>query len=160
MKLESIAPIVLVLAMLNCNRGSDREDVSNYQSAGWLIGRTEDLDAHTPVRFSAGFARHTSGLLVVKLDTSADRPLKTEPPFHHVLADSIVVRGLGRRERFARTCRLGTRPVDGQVVGVLPDSVPERWSRPRLAWSIDTAAARFRAMATDSVTCMLEPNPD
>jgi hypothetical protein len=136
---------------------SDETDASNYQSSGWWLG-WDGSGARSP-RFSADFNRFTSGVLLLKLDTTLLRN-RTGPPFDTKLADSIAVRGLGRTERFATDCRFSAHSVDERLTGLVPDTTPERWMRPRLAWLFDTVAARIRRMRPDSISCILSPNPD
>ena len=45
---------------------SDETDVSNYQSAGWWLGYENHGSNPKPPRFSADFARFTSGVLFPK----------------------------------------------------------------------------------------------
>lgn len=138
---------------------SDETDVSNYQSSAWWLGWGKGgSDAKSP-RFSADFDRFTSGVLLLTLDTTLLRN-RTEPPFDTKLADSIAVQGLRRTERFATDCRFSTHPVDERLTGLVPDTTPERWMRPRLAWLFDTVSARIRRIRPDSISCMLLPNPD
>ena len=136
---------------------SDETDASNYQSSGWWLG-WDGSGAKSP-RFSADFDRFTSGVLLLKLDTTVVRNRK-EPPFDTKLADSIAVRGLGRTERFATNCRFNAHSVDERLTGLVADTTPERWMRPRLAWLFDTVAARIRRIRPDSISCILAPNPD
>jgi hypothetical protein len=137
----------------------DETDVSNYQSSGWWLGWVGGGSNSKPLRFSADFDRFTSGVLLLKLDTALVRNRK-EPPFETKLADSIAVRGLGKTERFATDCRFGAHRVDERLTGVVPDSTPDRWMRPRLAWLFDTVSARIRRVRPDSISCMLSQSPD
>jgi hypothetical protein len=138
---------------------SDETDVSNYQASGWWLGPDMDGPNAKPPHYSADFVRFTSGVLLLKLDTTLVRN-RTEPPFDTKVADSIAVRGLGRAERFATDCRFGAHPVDERLTGVVPDSVPDRWMKARLAWLFDTVSARIRRVRPDSISCMLSANPD
>jgi len=135
---------------------NDETDVSNYQSSGWSLGRE---NTSKPARFSADFVRFTSGVLILKLDTTLVRN-RTEPPFDSKLVDSLAVRGLGKTERFATDCRFGTQPADERLTGLVPDSTPDRWMQARLAWLLDTASARIRRIRPDSISCMLSQEPD
>ena len=136
---------------------TDETDVSNYQSSGWWLG-WDGSNAKSP-RFSADFVRFTSGVLLLKLDTTLARN-RTEPPFDTKLADSIAVRGLGKTERFATDCKFGTHSVDARLTGLVPDSMPERWMRPRLGWLFDTVSAKIRRIRPDSLSCILASDPD
>lgn len=136
---------------------TDETDMSNYQSSGWWLG-WDGSSAKSP-RFSADFVRFTSGVLLLKLDTTLIRN-QTEPPLNTKLADSIAVQGLGRTERFATDCKLGTHSVDVRLTGLVPDTIPEKWMRPRLAWLFDTVSARIRRLKPDSLSCILASNPD
>lgn len=138
---------------------SDETDVSNYQAAGWRLAGVADSAGDTVFRFFPGFRRFSSGVLIFTLDTTLTRD-RTGPPFDTHLADSIAIRGLGAFERFATDCRIGTTALDERIVGVVPDTVPERWMRPRVAWTIDTTVARIRELKPDSVLCKLRNNPD
>lgn len=132
---------------------TDETDVSNYQSSDWSLG------SEAKPRFSADFNRFTSGVLFLKLDTTLVRN-RTEPPFDTKLADSIAVRGLGKTERFATDCKYAQHSVDERLTGLVPDTTPEKWMHPRLAWIFDTVAARIRRMRPDSIACALQSNPD
>ena len=138
---------------------SDETDVSNYQSSGWWLGWGSDGSVAKSPRFSADFVRFTSGVLLLKLDTTHVRN-RTEPPFDTKLADSIAVRGLGTSERFATDCRFSAHSVDERLTGLVPDTTPEKWMRPRLAWLFDTVSARIRRIRPDSISCILSPDPD
>jgi hypothetical protein len=132
---------------------TDETDVTNYQSSGWWLG------SEAKPRFSADFNRFTSGVLFLKLDTTLVRN-RTEPPFDTKLADSIAVRGLGKTERFATECKYAQHSVDKRLTGLVPDTTPEEWMHPRLAWLFDTVVARIRRMRPDLVACALPSNPD
>ena len=136
---------------------TDETDVSNYQSSGWWLG-WDGSGAKSP-RFSADFVRFTSGVLLLKLDTTLIRN-RTEPPFDTRLADSIAVQGLRKTERFATDCKLGTHSVDARLTGLVVDTIPEKWMRPRLAWLFDTVSARIRRIKPDSLSCVLTSDPD
>jgi hypothetical protein len=132
---------------------TDETDMSNYQSSGWWLG------SEAKPRFYADFNRFTSGVLFLKLDTTLVRN-RTQPPFATKLADSVAVRGLGKTERFATDCRFGAHSADERLTGLVADTTPERWMRPRLAWLFDTVSARIRRMRPDSISCALSSNPD
>lgn len=153
--------VVSVAVALGCAAPSpeDETDTSNYQAAYWHFGSTEDSPQRSLARFSAGFERYTSGALIVTLDTALDR-FHLGPPYLTSRTDSIMVRGLGKTERFANDCRVGTQPRDARLLGVVRDSTPLLWTVPRLAWTIDSVAAKFRPIRTDSLLCSLRENPD
>lgn len=136
----------------------DTTSLTNYQAASWRLGDEDTFPTKNPVRFFANFDRFTSGVLVLTLDTALTRTMR-EPPFESRVADSISIRGLGRRERFAVQCQFGTHQIDDQIVGVVRDTISEQWQRARLAWLFDTSTARIRPMRPDSVSCRLL-NPD
>lgn len=138
---------------------NDETDMTNYQSSGWSLGWDNDVSDTKPPRFSADFVRFTSGVLILKLDTGLVRN-RPEAPFDTKLADSIAVRGLGITERFATDCKFGIHVPDERLTGLVPDTTPERWMRPRLAWLFDTASARIRRIKPDSISCALSSNPD
>jgi hypothetical protein len=134
---------------------NDTIDMSNFQSSGWWLGVGKDGSR----RFSADYERYTSGMLVLTLDTTLVRNQR-DAPFDTKRADSIAASGLGRTERFSSECKFGAHSTDERITGLVRDSTPEIWTRPRLAWLFDTAYARIRRMRPDSIACMLMPDPD
>jgi hypothetical protein len=136
---------------------SDTIDLSNYQSEGWWLGASEPIEVRKLWRFLMDATRFSSGALILKLDTAANRS-DSSVDLHTV--DSIAVRGLRPSERFASTCRFKSRQVDHRLVGVTPDSVPEKWMRPRLSWFIDTLSVRIRRIRPDSISCVYLPTGD
>src|SRR5436305_11193055 len=89
------------------------------------------------MRFLSDFSRFSSGVLVVTLDTTLVRN-QSEAPFDTKRADSIAVRDLGKTERFSTDCKFGAHSRDERINGVVPDTTPEQWMRPRLAWLLAT----------------------
>jgi hypothetical protein len=138
---------------------TDETDMSNYQSGGGWLGYSEPGTRPKAMRFLADFTRFTSGVLLLTLDTTLVRN-QTDPPFDSKLADSIAVRGLGKTERFSTDCKFGARSRDERLNGLVPDTTPNKWMRPRLAWMFDTVSARIRRIRPDSISCMLLPDPD
>jgi hypothetical protein len=136
---------------------TDETDMSNSQSSGWWLG-WDGSSAKSP-RFSADFVRFSSGVLVLKLDTTLIRN-RTEPPFDTRLADSIAVQGLKKTDRFATDCKLGAHSVDPRLTGLVSDTIAEKWMRPRLAWLFDTVSSRIRRIKPDSLSCILASDPD
>jgi len=136
----------------------DTTDITNYQAQGWWLGR-DDTSPRQRWRFAADFARFTSGVAVLRLDTLLVRD-QQDPPFHSALADSVAVGGLRTVERLATTCRVVGHRTDDRIIGLVRDSTPERWMTPRLAWFVDTTRSRFRRIRPDSLACWLAPNPD
>jgi hypothetical protein len=137
---------------------SDSTDTTNYQAEGWWLGR-DDRSPRERWRFSADFQRFTSGVLVLRLDTLLVRN-RQQPPFLSARADSVAVRGLRKSERLATHCQVIGHRTDDRLLGLMPDSTSERWMTPRLAWFVDTVAARFRRMKPGVLTCRLAENPD
>lgn len=133
-------------------------DVSNYAAgSGWMRGN--DTSGRGRNRFSLGYERYTSGILILRLDTLLQRELR-QSPFETAGGDSIAIAGLARREGVADECRLLGFDIDEHIVGLLPSDTVDAWMRPRLAWFVDTAATRFRRMRPDSVVCWLPPGRD
>lgn len=136
----------------------DDTDITNYQAAGgWMRGN--DTSARGRNRFAIGYERFTAGVLVLRLDTLLERERK-ETPFETAGADSLAVAGLARAERVADECRLLGFETDQHIVGLLPSDTVGVWMRPRLAWYVDTVAARFRPLRPDSLACWLPPDRD
>jgi hypothetical protein len=137
---------------------TDDTDVTNVQGSSMRLGRDAGADAGRPV-FSVDFTRYSSGALIMTLERSpvgqAAENLSDVKP-----SDSIAVAGLGPTERVGSECRLGSRRRNELVMGVVPDSTRMHWMRPRLAWLVDTVAARFRRIRPDSVSCLLWEDPD
>ena len=137
---------------------SDTIDTSNYQAAAWWMGRDDSSPRHR-WRFSAEFARYTSGVVVFKLDTLLVRD-QQRPPFNSATADSIAVGGLRKPERLSTVCRVAGHRSDDRILGLMPDSTSGRWIPPRLAWFVDTVTSRFRRMKPDGLACRLDGEPD
>lgn len=137
---------------------TDETDVTNLQGSSMRLGRDADADAGRSV-FSVDFTRYSSGALIMTLERSpvgqaAENLSEVKP------SDSIAVAGLGLTERVGSECRLGSRRRNELLMGVVPDSTRMHWMRPRLAWLVDTVAARFRRIRPDSVSCLLWEDPD
>lgn len=119
----------------------------------WIPGQPDEGYYENRSRFSARAHYFSNGRLLLWLDTSITRNQQTTPRFNLVVADSAVVSSLAPREVFTPYCRIGSGLADGQIGGVAPILVPEKWERPRLAWLFDTVASRIRSIPTDSVSC-------
>lgn len=137
---------------------ADTTDGKNYQAAAeWMQGN--DTSSRRRNRFTLGWERYASGVLIVRLDTLLDRH-RQQSPFATVLADSVGHAGLARAEVVADQCRLAGYEPEQRLVGVLPDDTVGVWMRPRLAWFVDTIATRIRRMRPDSLACWLIPDRD
>ena len=136
----------------------DTIDFTNYQSEGGWLGVTDITAPWSDRRFFTYATRYSSGVMVFTLDTAVRQGSQDELDSRRV--DSIAVRGLRPTERFANRCKFGSREVDDRLMGVTPDSVPEKWMRPRLAWFVDTLTVRIRRIRPDSVSCILLPTGD
>lgn len=137
---------------------ADTTDGNNYQAAAeWMRGN--DTSSRGRNRFTLGWERYASGVLIVRLDTLLDRH-RQQSPFETTLADSVAHVGLTRAEVVADECRLAGYEPDQRVVGVLPDDTVGVWMRPRVAWFVDTIAARVRRIRPDSLACWLIPDRD
>ena len=137
---------------------ADETDKSNYQAEYNHFGGGMDPIDHNVERFSVGYERFTSGALIVTLDTSLVRT-EVGPPYYFRLADSILVRGLAKTERFTIDCQAGGH-WDRRILGLLRDSIRHQLARPRLAWMIDTAAGKLRGIKTDSLSCAIRGDPE
>lgn len=128
-------------------------DDSLVSARGWSLGQSNAPLATSRFRGrSKGFA---SGYMILWMDTA--RTKQGDAWQSGVLADSIVVRGVGVNERLGPICKIGTTVDDGQTVGIVPEDNPKEWHRPRLAWRFDTAAVRIRAIPVDSFECAILP---
>jgi len=99
-------------------------------------------------RFTGRHVRHPSGLLVLWFDT-ATRATE-DMPAGTVHVDSVVVSGIRHGEFLTHYCNTGGRE-ETQLVGIVRDS--STYTRPRLAWRLDTASDKIRAIVPDSVLC-------
>lgn len=159
----------LVLGAACKGRGSDQaanapatavpSSISNqptlYHTDEWIVGRQEGIDRNPSSSFLAGADRYQSGVLVIRLDTLRNRA-QTGGPYEWARAESTVVRSVGAREQIAQTCKTGAALQYGQIAGLIPDTVTEQWTSPRLAWLFDTVSVKIRAIPPDSVLCILE----
>jgi hypothetical protein len=138
---------------------SDETDLSNYQAAGWRIGVDPDDVGRIPVRFFANYSRGTSGVVTITLDTTLTGR-RLEPPFDSNVGDSVAIAGLRRQERVAIECRFGAYDRDERIIGVLRNDTREQWMPARIAWLLDTARVRIRAIRPMGITCIRDENPD
>jgi uncharacterized SAM-binding protein YcdF (DUF218 family) len=99
---------------------------------------------------SGDHVRHTSGLLIIWLDTAIRAT--EDHPVGRAHADSIVVTGLKHGEGVGRFCLVNGSMADN-IVGIVGDDTI--MMRPRLAWLFDKATFRIKPAPTDSVTCLL-----
>jgi hypothetical protein len=101
--------------------------------------------------YTGRHVRHPSGLLVLWFDTATRATEDKSAGTVHV--DSLVVSGIRHGEFLSFHCN-----ADGKretwvtpVVGIMHDT--GTYARPRLAWMLDTASSRIRAIPTDPVLC-------
>jgi hypothetical protein len=99
-------------------------------------------------RFTGRHVRHPSGLLVLWFDTATRATEDTPATTVHV--DSLVVSGIQHGEFLTYYCNTRGR-WETQIVGIVRDSTT--YTRPRLAWRLDTASNRIKSFPTDSVLC-------
>jgi hypothetical protein len=69
------------------------------------------------------------------------------------VVDSVGVNGVSSADHFTEGCLRdkNSKPI----IAILRDSVYERHSHPRFAWSIDTLSRRFIELSPDSVVCFI-----
>jgi hypothetical protein len=121
----------------------------------WNLGdNADDPDQSVATRFVITAKKFRSGFLTVVMDTSP----RSAPTSARFAADSVSTAGVIAADRLTKSCM--QRP-EGllPIIGVLRDSVYERWGHPRAAWEIDSTHARFRKLPVDSVSCFI-PGPD
>jgi hypothetical protein len=63
---------------------------------------------------------------------------------------------LAQHEALSNTCRLGSAQLDDRIVGIMRDTIRERWIKPRLAWMFDTLSVRIKTIPVNSVFCILK----
>lgn len=120
-------------------------DSVTYQTS-WNMGRDpgEPENSYNS-RFSVSVRQVSSGRLDVFL--SADSIGQT------TVVDSVWVNGLASTDHFTEGClrEQNSKPI----IAILRDSVYERRSHPRFAWSIDTLSRRFIKLSAESVVCFI-----
>ena len=142
---SSSAPIVAA---------SEAEDLTEYRrkdppdsnTYSWSFAPAHDYLGDS--RFSGRHVRHPSGMLELWFDT-ATRATE-DVPAGTTGVDSTVVSGLQSGEFLTYHCNAGGR-WESQIVGVVRDSTS--YTRPRLAWLLDTASYRIRPIKPDSILC-------
>jgi hypothetical protein len=121
----------------------------------WNLGDNPDEpDQSIRTRFVITVKKFRSGLFTLVIDT-IPRSGTISAPF---VADSVSTRGVEQADRVTKSCMQspsGTLPI----VGLLRDSVYERWGHPQAAWEIDSTRAQVRQISPDSVSCFI-PGPD
>jgi len=127
---------------------SSAPDDSLVSARDWSFGQSEPAS-----RFRGRSKGFSSGYMVLWMDTARTR--QGDAWQSGVLADSLVVSGVGANERLGTICKIGTAADDGQTVGIVPEDNPKDWHRPRLAWRFDTATVRIRAIPVDSFQCAI-----
>jgi hypothetical protein len=135
----------------------DTSDTSSFElrpepvdsnAFSWIIPSAGDVGRS---RFTGDHVRHPSGLTILWLDTAIrateDKPAGT------VHVDSIVVSGILHGEFLTPHCNADGKRESWvtQIVGIVHDS--STYTRPRLAWMLDTGSNRIRAIPTDPVLC-------
>jgi len=121
----------------------------------WNLGdNADDPDQSVKTRFVITAKKFRSGFLILVMDTTP----RSAPSSARFAADSVSTAGVLAADRVTKSCMQrpdGTLPI----VGLLRDSVYERWGHPRAAWEIDSTHAHFRQLPVDSVSCFI-PGPD
>jgi len=121
-------------------------DQPDSNTSSWSFGPAHDYLGDS--RFTGRHVRHPSGLLVLWFDTATRATEDTPASTVHV--DSLVVSGIQHGEFLTYYCNT-RRTHETQIVGIIRDS--SRYTRPRLAWLLDTASNKIRAIVPDSVLC-------
>jgi hypothetical protein len=130
---------------------SEADDVTLWyqpdsNTSSWSFAPVHDYLGDS--RFTGRHVRHPSGLLVLWFDTATRATEDTPASTVHV--DSLVVSGIQHGEFLTYYCNTRGRH-ETQIVGIIRDS--SRYTRPRLAWLLDTASNKIRAIVPDSVLC-------
>jgi hypothetical protein len=121
-------------------------DQPDSNTSSWSFAPAHDYLGDS--RFTGRHVRHPSGLLVLWFDTATRATEDTPASTVHV--DSLVVSGIQHGEFLTYFCNTRGRH-ETQIVGIIRDS--SRYTRPRLAWLLDTASNKIRAIVPDSVSC-------
>jgi hypothetical protein len=121
-------------------------DQPDSNTSSWSFAPAHDYLGDS--RFTGRHVRHPSGLLVLWFDTATRATEDTPASTVHV--DSLVVSGIQHGEFLTYFCNTRGRH-ETQIVGIIRDS--SRYTRPRLAWLLDTASNKIRALVPDSVLC-------
>lgn len=121
-------------------------DSVTYQTS-WNMGRDLDEPENSyNSRFSVRVRQVSSGRL--------DVLLSSDSLGRSIVADSVGVNGVTLADHFTEGC-LRDKNSNGQVIGIVRDSVHERRSHPRFAWSIDTLSRKIIGLSPDSVVCFI-----
>ena len=124
-------------------------DTAVYEET-WNIGQVSDEpEENQETRFQVRVTQLSSGKLSVFLDSAPLRSGTTYSP-----ADSVKIEGLTPVDHFTRGCKYGSGPWR-QTIGVVRDTVYERFSRPQFIWVFDTVTARIQQLPKDSASCMI-----
>lgn len=128
----------------------DTSDTSSFELS------PDPVDSNTSSRvvlgrFSGQHVRHPSGLLLLWLDTAVRATEDKLAQKAHV--DSIVVSGILHGEFLTHYCNADPKHEtwSRQIVGIVHDS--SAYTRPRLAWMLDTGSSRIRAIPTEPLLC-------
>lgn len=114
-------------------------------------------DRHEPeksvdTRFATRIKQLRSGILTIFLDSASSNSRPGARQFFP--ADSVKITGLGPIDRFTQGCKYGSGPWR-PTIGILRDTVYERFGRPRFIWVLDTLNVRIRPLPTDSASCLI-----
>lgn len=126
---------------------------SAIYDASWNMGQViDEPEESVDSRFAVRVKQSSSGILAVFLDSASSSSQPDDRQFFP--ADSVRIAGLIPIDRFTRACKYasGTRRP---AIGVLRDTVYERWGRPRFIWLLDTVNVRIRQLPTDSASCFI-----
>jgi len=121
-------------------------DQPDSNTSSWSFAPAHDYLSDS--RFTGRHVRHPSGLLVLWFDTATRATEDTPAGTVHV--DSLAVSGIQHGEFLTYYCNTRGRH-ETQIVGIIRDS--SRYTRPRLAWLLDTASNKIRAIVPDSLSC-------
>lgn len=118
----------------------------------WNVGdEPDEPETSVDTRFAVRVKKFQSGVLTVVLDSASSVRSGTRSFF---TADSVRIAGLEPIDRFTQGCKYGSGPWR-PTVGVVSDTVHERYSRPKLVWLIDTVTSRLRQLPPDSASCFV-----
>ena len=132
-----------------------KSDTSSYENS-WNLGDNIDepekaVDTRFVVRVKLSRSRD---VLRVFLDSAPAGSTSFPGSRQFFPADSIEVTGLRRIDSFTQGCTYGSAPWEPRIA-ILPDTVYERWGRPRFIWVLDTVKVRIRPLPTDSASCFI-----
>jgi hypothetical protein len=119
----------------------------------WYFGLSDET--RPKARFVGASKGYSSGRMILVLDTSTARD--GDASISAARADSVALDGVSPSERIAYICRIAGVDQNGYRVGLVTDSAPKDWRRPRLAWVFDSVPVRIRQISTDSIVCAITP---